>query len=843
MNFFWKYLFREILSRKLYSLQIIISIAMGVGAISGVSSYKVNLKNAIFTEAKVLMGADLTIQSSRKFEEKEQKLVQDIIPSGTELAMLVNFSSMLYNEKTEDTALSMVRAIEKKFPFYGSIVTRPQNAYVELGEDEILLDENLAKNLKLELGDKIQLGSHYFFLKGFILREPGLSGSFMGMAPGSIILDSSLPKTGLSVRGSRIQYNLLVKLPPSIDSMKFKEKNFEKFIEHNLTLYHNTEAGSGSQKFINNTLDYLSLLAMAAFFLGAIAIYISCKSRLELHLKEIAVLKCIGADSAFLLSHFISELLILSTVGVSFGILTAYYFQFWIPDLAGSEFLLKIKPSIPLTAFLKGVFTGILLPLFVALESILNLNRLSPLLAIRKLEDENPGKEVKSLSKKSLQLILLYTIFFLLSYLETEDLKKSFALSISLVLIPVMVFLSYLLLRFSSRFVLSLQFFTRPFRLTLKKLYTGKNHLNLPVVGIGSALSILILSIFLKDALIRLGGGGEEALEKRPNVFVLDIKKEQKDFFSGLLKQYKAENVLMAPMIGARLYSINGEPIEKTKTEKSALKRDWKSTAKTREYFLSYRESLYDTESLEEGKFWEGRGEEISVEKDFAKSLGVKIGDSLQFNVQGKLIEGRISNLRSVNWSDMKPNFVVLFSPGILQKAPAFYISSFLISEVELRYKFQKELVKLAPNITAIDIEKSVKSFLGILEKVTDVIRLMTLFIIVSSFLLLYTAIYSNRKTREEEIKLLRLIGAPADFIRQMYLSEGLLLGLFSFLSGLFLASISNYFLSTELLNLSAHYPLKPLLYQFILIQAFLFLLYFIEMETLLRKRTKKIYT
>lgn len=93
----------------------------------------------------------------------------------------------------------------------------------------------------------------------------------------------------------------------------------------------------------------------------------------------------------------------------------------------------------------------------------------------------------------------------------------------------------------------------------------------------------------------------------------------------------------------------------------------------------------------------------------------------------------------------MKPNFVVLFSPGILESAPSYFITAFLLESPEDRYHFQKELISLAPNVTVIDVEKSIQNFTTILEKVTSIIGLMTSFIIVSTILLLISSLYSTK--------------------------------------------------------------------------------------------------
>jgi putative ABC transport system permease protein len=354
-----------------------------------------------------------------------------------------------------------------------------------------------------------------------------------------------------------------------------------------------------------------------------------------------------------------------------------------------------------------------------------------------------------------------------------------------------------------------------------------------------SALTILLLSLILKTSLLTLSGINQ--LERRPNVFAIDIRSEQLADLKKIQRKFPSKQILISPVIGARLASINNKPINKEDTEKDAVKRDWRSTARTREYFLSYRKELYDTEKTVEGKFWENKGEdEVSIEYEFAKTLGVKLGDTLQFNVQGIEISGKITNTRSVNWADMKPNFIVLFSPGSLESAPSYYISAFLLESSEDRYQFQKDLIAKAPNITVIDVEKAILNFTSILEKVSSIIGLMTSFIIVSAILLLISSLYSTKRQREEETSLLRVIGAVSGFVVRMYLIEAVFVGVYAFLCSLVLSLGANYILSTYFLNLRYIIPVSELLISFALTIGIMLFVYFVNLIGLFRKPAKE---
>ncbi len=840
LSFKSRLILREIFTRPAYSFQFILAVAIGVGSVVGINSYKQNLYEAIGKESRTIMGGDLMVESPSAYTEEAKQFVKANLPPASTLSYSVNFASMIYTPSKE-TSLATVKALDAYFPLYGEVQTNPAGLFKNLKKEDVLLEETLAKNLKLKFGDPVFIGNKKFKLKGFVKKEPGSVGSFTSMAPTAIITPAGLEETGLESRGSRIRYNVLVALPQGVDSKKFKEEKFETFISNDLTLYHNTEIGSGSQRFINSTFDYMSLLGLSAFFLGCISILISTRTRLKEKTSEIAVLKCLGASSYWNISIFLREIFFLSVIGTLIGVSVGYFIQFYIPDLTGSAFLAEIKPNVNFKSLIWGIFIGILVPIIIGLESILKISRLSPLYAIRsELDDKIKIRFIPDLLYL-IEVLVIYFLFFLLASYETDSFLKGFILRGVILLLPIILFIFYQLFRILSLQLLKLGIFGNSFRLVLKKINQTGSGLALPIIGIGSALTILLLSLIMKTSLLSLSGINQ--IERRPNVFAVDIRSEQLVLLKKLQKKFSSKQVMTSPVIGARLASINNKPIKKEDTEKDAVKRDWRSTAKTREYFLSYRKELYDTEKTVEGKFWKDRAEdEISVEYEFAKTLGVKVGDTLQFNVQGNEVSGKITNTRSVNWAAMQPNSPVLFSPGTLESAPAFFITSFFLESSDDRYQFQKDLIAKAPNITVIDVEKAILNFTSILEKVASIIGLMTSFIIVSAILLLISSLYSTKRQREEETSLLRVIGAVSGFVVRMYLLEAVFVGVYAFLCSLVLSLGANYILATHFLNLRYIIPVFELCVCFGFTIFIMILVYAINLMGLFRRPAKEFF-
>lgn len=800
------YLKRELFSRFRYSLLIVVSITLGVGSVIGIHSYKDNTANAIKKEAKSIMGADIALQSPQEITKTAENLVKTSLPKGSETSASIQFLSMISNESGEENSLSFIKAVETNYPFYGEMKTEPEAAYRNLKPNHVLLDKSLVENLKLKIGDRVRLGDSLLVLAGVVVKEPGAVGSFVGSAPGSIILRDTANRTGLVQRGSRIRYTIYAKFPEKVDSLGWKDKEFEALIKEDLTIYHNTEVNSGSQQFIKNTFDYMALLALAGFFLGAISVYTAVRTRLLEKRNEIAILMCLGAKPNAILLLVFAEIFILSILGTTLGLVLGYGIQSILPDISG---LMSVESGIVLgfsfSSLLWSLVLGVVLPLLISIPLVLETRSVKPLAALKEVESQTCGK--LSTSKWQFgSFLLIYILFTSLAVLETESIFKGILFTLVLLTLPVLVYGLYIFLGFLITKISKWGWLSKEWSLVTKKVTRKSGALRLSIIGLGSALFILTLSLILQESLLELSGARE--IERRPNMFLLDIRETQKEDLLTAIKEFPVEKQFLAPVIGARLSKVNGEPIKKEDTIKNAMDRNWRATARTREYFLSYRDEMYDTEEVTKGSWWDNAGRnEISVERDFAGYLQAGVGDELTFNVQGREVSGKISNLRSVNWADMKPNFVVLFSRGILEKAPRFYIVSLLIDSGESRYQLQKVIVNRFPNITVIDTEKTIQAFMGILEKVTQMMALMTAFILAASFVLVFTTLYASQSERKREFALLRVIGANSHFMVKHFLREALLVSVISFLLGLVYSVVSNEVLNRSVLELRSVYP------------------------------------
>ena len=250
-------------------------------------------------------------------------------------------------------------------------------------------------------------------------------------------------------------------------------------------------------------------------------------------------------------------------------------------------------------------------------------------------------------------------------------------------------------------------------------------------------------------------------------------------------------------MVTMRLSSVKGTSVE---TLRSAPRQDSSDWALQHEYRATYRKHLIDTETLIAGA-WQGEipngsAPGISLEEEVARALGVTVGDTLVFDVQGVPVTTTIHSIRQVDWQQIKPNFFVVFPLGVLEAAPQTHLLVTRTPSSAVSAAVQRAIVQQFPNVSALDLTSVLHTLDTILGRVAFAIRFMALFSIAAGVLVLINAVVTSRQQRVQESLLLRTLGASRGQIRQILLAEYLFLGSFAVVNGTVLALLASWGLS-----------------------------------------------
>jgi putative ABC transport system permease protein len=295
-----------------------------------------------------------------------------------------------------------------------------------------------------------------------------------------------------------------------------------------------------------------------------------------------------------------------------------------------------------------------------------------------------------------------------------------------------------------------------------------------------SALSVgllaLVLLVLLRTDLI--SSWRKATPVNAPDRFVINVQPDQTQAFQAALKLAGVKGYDWYPMIRGRLVAINGNAVSPLDYTDDRAKR-----LVDREFNLSARAAKPEHNPVVQGQWKEGESDAVSVEIGIAKTLGLKMGDRLRFDVGGVISEGRITSLRKVDWGSMRANFFVIYPVDNLPDVPLSYMAAFKTPDVPT---FERNLLQQFPNVTSVDLRATLSQIQNVLDQVIRAVEFLFAFTLMAGLLVLTAAVTSTREERKREFAIMRALGATGRLLSQVQTAELMGVGL---LAG-FLASL-----------------------------------------------------
>jgi putative ABC transport system permease protein len=471
---------------------------------------------------------------------------------------------------------------------------------------------------------------------------------------------------------------------------------------------------------------------------------------------------------------------------------------------------LAIPTSIAWQPIVAGILIGFSICILFALPPLLRFRRLSPLRVFRAaMEVEAPSRKRDPILWLVYALIIGGVTSFSISQTETWTRGLVFALAL-FVAVGIFAGVAKLLI------VAIRKFFPHGWSFVLRQglanLYRPNNRTLLLTLALGLG-TFLLLNLYLTREVL-LAQFQSVGTKNQPNIFFFDIQSDQRVSVAEIVRSFGMPVIQEAPIVTMRLTEIKGR---KTVDILADPQRKIETWALQREYRVTYREELSDTEKITAGRWIKrvdyrpGDAVPISLESVLAEDFNATIGDELIFDVQGVPIKTTIASVRKVDWKRFQTNFFVVFPAGVLENAPTFHV---LVSRVETpsdSAKLQNAVVAKFPNVSAIDLTSVIQTVDSILSKVALVIRVMSLFTVGAGVIVLASTIWSGRYQRLQESILLRTLGASRMQIWQILCAEYFLLGVFASATGIVLAIGASWGLAKFVFKLSYAPSILPL--------------------------------
>jgi putative ABC transport system permease protein len=767
------------------------SIILGIAALVSVQSLSDNLRAEIDRQAAALVGADLVISGNKPFTTDISRLADSL---GDRRSSQKSFPSMAIFMKTGGTRLVQIRALEGEYPFYGSLKVDPETAGRSFRNSrDVLVDKGLLMQFNGKVGDSLQLGMVVFRIAGALEFAPGQTGLTSAVAPVIFMPMRYLAETGLEQFGSRISHTRYIKFDRETDIpalVEIIEDRVEKAGFELTTIERQQEQTSRSFRDVGR---FLSLIGFVALLLGCIGVASAIHVYIREKIGTIAILRCLGATSRQAFLIYLFQILAFGLMGATIGAMLGSGLQYWLPTLLKDILPVEVKPIISWSAIGQGIGIGVVISVLFALAPLLSIRRISPLNTLRMdYQSDNKGRWS---NMTVYSLILLFVWGF--SWLQIRKAIPSLFFTLAVVL-------SFLIL---AGFARLLMWFVRRYfpggwpyvwRQGLANLYRPQNQTTvlLMSIGLGTALfcTVLFIQTILLDR-VRLSTSGAQ-----PNIVVFDIQEPQRDSLVALSRRQGLPVSGTVPIVTMRLTSLNRIDIEDLRKDSSLPMRPWLFN---REYRVTYRDTLVASERITKGK-WKGRWEEasglpsVSVEEGLARRNGIKIGDTLTFDVQGVPLPTTVGSFRQVEWNRIQTNFLVLFPSGVLEKAPKFHVLVSRVDSPDQSARYQREVIKAFPNVSIIDLGLVLDVVSTLLEKIGFIIRFMAVYCMATGIVVLIASVLISKYQRIRESVLLRTIGAGRRQILSINAIEYFMLGALAAITGILLALLGSWILADQ---------------------------------------------
>jgi putative ABC transport system permease protein len=779
----------------LYSL----SVVLGIAALVSIGSFSANIRQAIQSEAKGLLGADLFVTAPAPLGAP----VMDYLGAlGGEIAREQMLSSMMTFPATNRLRLVQVHAVEGAFPFYGRFETDPPGASRLLSGGNItILEPTLLAQFGVRIGDKVRLGRTLFTVAGALRKVPGESPGVAMMAPRAYIPMGSLAATGLSGSGALARYRAMVRLPAGRDPDAIVRDMREKFPTLRLSFETVEERKRNLGQALAHLDSFLSLVGFVALVLGGIGVSSALHAYIREKIATVAVLRCLGASARQSFSVYVVQGLALGLAGACAGGALGVAVQMGLPVLVRGVLPIDVDFFLSWPALLRGTGAGVVICLLFSLFPLLAVRRIPPLAALRSAVAERAAAAPDPWRIAIAAAIAAAVAGFAVWQTGKVSVGLGFASMLGLGF-GILVGLAYVVAWAARRFVpKGLPYVVRQ---GFANLHRPNNRTVLLLLSLGLG-TFLVLTLFLvRTTLLReIQGSGAAG---RPNLVFFDIQDDQIDPLERVASAAGSPVVERAPIVTMKITAVRGMSVEKILADKALRIPAW---ALRREYRSTFRGRLSSTEKVVEGAF-AGQAEPgdspvpVSVEEGLARDMQLHLGDEIDWDVQGLPVRTRVGSIRTVEWRRMEPNFFVVFPEGVLEGAPKTYVAAMLAATPEDSARVQRAVVDGFPNVTAIDLALVVETLDGIFSKVAFAVQFMALFTVATGLVVLAGAILTGRHQRIRETVLLRTLGATRRQVALIQLVEYAVLGVQGAVVGGLLAVAGNALLARFVFHVAA---------------------------------------
>lgn len=770
-----------------------VCVALSIATLTAINSFRRDVHGSLIDEARALQGGDIILHAHQPFSPELQEAI-DTLAGEKQISRqdTYEFNTVARVDGTETAGrslLSNIKGVEPGYPFYGTVSLASGQALDEvLKPGSVIVAREVLDRLDVDVGEQVKIGEIAFEIADIVEFESMRPVSFLTFGPRIFMTLADVNQLGLTGRGSRAEYEILLKATDPTAAADLVEILKESAIPRLERVETATDARSRVKVFFDNLLFFISCIGILTLLLCGIGMQGALSAILRQKQRTIAVTKAVGATNRFIVRQYLTMVLLLGAGGSLLGVILGYGIKQLFPLVFRDLVPEGIGYSLHIADTLEGVILGILVVAVFTLLPLYRLGDVKPVMIFR--------HETGHLSNKTVTLLagFICTGFLLLLVLrQINDIQTSvyFVLGLLALIGSVALVTSgglWLLKRASLP--------TLALRQAAKSLYRPGNSTRSIVITLTSAISVLMVIYLLKLNLF--ASFIESYPENAPNLFCIDIQKGQEELFESVV----GEEVALFPVIRARLLSINSVLIDQE------VERKRKSDNLGREFNLTYRQSLLDDEIIASGDSLFGSASlppgivPVSVLDYIAEIGDIALNDRLRFNIQGVEIDALVTSIRARTKSRLYPFFYFVFEPTTLEQAPQTFFAALHLRR-DLIPDMMTAIVSKLPNVSTVNVAQMADKFGRLMQRLSVIVTFFASFSIMAGCLILVSSIFATRLDRIRETVYYKVLGADSGFVLRVLAFEHIMLAVMSAIMAAGFAELSAWLICSNVFEIA----------------------------------------
>ena len=779
IKFIFLFSIKDLFRSKAKLLSISITLFLSLFIYSTILTINLSLNEELSKNQKTLLGGDLEIDYNRG--KADYNLISKI-KKIAQVTEIIEFNSMI--NKDNKSIFVRIKSIDINYPLYGKVETHPKNAFqiMKKNSNTILLNKNTFENLKLKIGEKVNIQNKNLTVIGYLKNIPDIGGAFV-FGDYAMINNITLDELKLQALGNLINKEFKLKFNKNIETkngIKLVKNILNKDKNHKIKMPENS--GRGLKLAINNFIQFLSLLSISALLIASVGLANSLLSYLNDKYISIAIKKAIGMKNSKIKLIYYCELFFLLIISSLFSYILSLFIIPILNSFLINFYNIQLSYHFSLFTYLNVFFAGFVV--FV-IFSIPTLNAIDSIKGNDLLK--NVKRDITFIFKTKTNSLLFLTSLIFVLFISLSSFRPIYSL-IYFISFFICILIFYLI------FIFFLRQFKKiyienfiSFKFALKDIIKFKNIslVVLVTLGLGTTLllSLGLISFNLKKEI------SKSIPNLAPDYFFIGLQNNQKLEFINFIKNKDSLAVINAmPMVSVKLIKINNiDPLNYIDRFNESF---WFINNDRR---ISWSDNPPLNNPITKGKWWENNQNEeellISLDSKIAKDLNVKLDDKFTLLISGREVIGKVVNFRKVNYRDLNINFAMLINPSFAKKLP---------SEILATVKFDKEvkninLLNEFPNVSFIEVRSYLQKISNLLNKIYLSISLVSLVVIFIGFFVIVSAIIVQGKSKIYQNLVFKIIGlSKLQIIKSSIIEFLILYGVTIFFSTIFSIIISN---------------------------------------------------